>query len=73
MFGGFGVIMRLATGIFFLIGAVYLIAMLVRVLPVGSYKSGLWPREKTTWGNVIGIIVSIAVTAGLGIWLIWLY
>ena len=63
---------RLATGIFFLIVAVYLIAMLVRVLPVGSYKSVLWGHE-TTWGTVITIIVSIAVTAGLGIWLIWGY
>ena len=61
--------MRLAVGIFFLIGAVYFIAMLVRVLPVGSYKSSLWLHE-STWGNVVILIVIIVVTAGLGIWLI---
>ena len=61
---------RLAAGIFFLLGAAYFIATLVRVLPVGSYKSMLWLHE-TTWGNVITIIVIIAVTAGLGIFLIW--
>ena len=61
--------MRMAAGIFFLIGAVYFVVMLVRVLPVGSYRSSLWLHE-TTWGNVITIIVIIAVTAGLGIWLI---
>jgi len=62
--------MRLAAGIFFLIGAVYFIGVLVRVLPVGSYKSSLWMHE-TKWGDVVTIIVIIAVTAGLGIWLIW--
>lgn len=62
--------MKLVAGIFFLIAAVYFTAVLVRVLPVGSYKSSLWMHE-TTWGNVITIIVIIAATAGLGIWLIW--
>jgi hypothetical protein len=62
--------MKLAFGILSLLVALYFVAMLVRVLPVGSYKSCLWIHE-TTWGNVITIIVIIAVTAGLGIWLIW--
>jgi len=62
--------MRLTAGIFFLIGAVYFICVLVRMLPVGSYKSTLWFHE-TTWGNVITTVIIIGVTAGLGIWLIW--
>ena len=62
--------MKLAFGILSFLVASYFVAMLVRVLPVGSYKSSFWIHE-TTWGNVITIIVIIAVTAGLGIWLIW--
>jgi hypothetical protein len=62
--------MKLAFGILSLLVTLYFVVMLVRVLPVGSYKSSLWIHE-TTWGNVITIIVIIAVTAGLGIWLIW--
>lgn len=62
--------MRLVAGIFLLIGAAYFTTVLVRVLPVGSYKSSLWIHE-TTWGNMIAIIVIVATTAGLGIWLIW--
>ncbi|MBL7209361.1 MAG: hypothetical protein ISS52_04615 [Dehalococcoidia bacterium] len=62
--------MKVFFGILSLLVALWLVATLVRVLPVGSYKSSLWLHE-TTWGNVITIIVIIAVTAGLGIWLIW--
>lgn len=62
--------MKLAFGILSLLVAFWFVAVLVRVLPVGSYKSSLWIHE-TTWGNVITIILIIAVTAGLGIWLIW--
>lgn len=62
--------MKLAFGILSLLVAFWFVAVLVRVLPVGSYKSSLWMHE-TTWGNVMTIIVIIAVTAGLGVWLIW--
>jgi succinate dehydrogenase hydrophobic anchor subunit len=62
--------MRLAGGIFLLIGGVWFIFVLLRMLPVGSYKSSLWFHE-STWGNVITLIVIIAVATGLGIWLIW--
>ena len=62
--------MKVFFGILSFLVASYFVAMLVRVLPVGSYKSSLWIHE-TTWGNVITIILIIAVTAGLGIWLIW--
>lgn len=61
--------MKLVFGILSLLVALWFVAVLVRVLPVGSYKSSLWIHE-TTWGNVIVIIVIVAVTAGLGIWLI---
>ena len=61
--------MRVTAGIFLLIGAAYFIAVLVRILPVGSYKSGLW-LHKSTWANVMTMIGIIAVLAGLGIWLI---
>lgn len=62
--------MKLAFGILSLLFALWFIAVLVRVLPVGSYKSRFWLHE-TTWGNVITIIVIVAVATGLGIWLIW--
>ncbi len=62
--------MKLAFGILSLIVAFWFVAVLVRVLPVGSYKSSFWFHE-TTWGNVITIIVIIATATGLGIWLIW--
>jgi len=62
--------MKLVFGILSILVALWFVAVLVRVLPVGSYKSGLW-RHETTWGNVITVLVVIAVAAGLGIWLIW--
>jgi hypothetical protein len=62
--------MKLAIGILSLLVASWFVGVLVRMLPVGSYKSSLW-LHKSTWGNVITLVVIIAIAAGLGIWLIW--
>ena len=62
--------MRLGFGIVSLLIVLWLIFVLRRALPVGSYKSSLWLHE-STWSDVIGIIVLMIGALGLGIWLIW--
>jgi len=61
--------MRLAAGIFVLIGALWFLYGTVRLWPPGTYRRRfLFP---STWGHIILALILTAACAGVGIFLIW--
>ena len=62
--------MKLAFGIFLLVVSLWFIGVAIRMLPLGSYKSSLWFHE-STWRDLIITLVIVAVSAGIGVFLIW--